>query len=201
MKSKLFLLTIIVHFFSSLSVDASDYKKGFEALEKEKYEEAIYYLSFFASNGDSVAQYNMGILYRDGLGVEVNSQVALAWFNLAAQQRHTLANFAIAKLLQKNADLHSTELDPLYYLKEASFLGHAIAPLEVGNFYYSRQDSPHDLVRAIVWWMLSLERNAPGASENISEISSSLDENQMDAISVKLAECDSQTLRKCLTNF
>ena len=64
MRNKFFLVTIILYFFSSISVEASDYKKGFEALEKQNYEEALYYLSFFASNGDSVAQYNMGILYR-----------------------------------------------------------------------------------------------------------------------------------------
>ena len=70
MNRTLFLVTVIIYFFSNVCLEASDYKKGFEALEEEKYEEAIYYLSFFASNGDSVAQYNMGILYRDGLGVE-----------------------------------------------------------------------------------------------------------------------------------
>ena len=48
--------------FSSLALKADDYAKAFEALESGDYETATYYLSFFASNGDSVSQYNMGIL-------------------------------------------------------------------------------------------------------------------------------------------
>ena len=61
-----------------------DYAKAFEALETGDYKTARFHLSLFANCGDSVAQYNMGILYRDGLGVEKNPQVALSWFYLAA---------------------------------------------------------------------------------------------------------------------
>ena len=61
---------------------SDDYAKAFEALERGDYEAATFYLSFFASNGDSVAQYNLGLLYRDGLGVEKNPHVEITTLNI-----------------------------------------------------------------------------------------------------------------------
>ena len=196
-----FVIVILFYFCSSLSLKAGDYEKAFEALEKGDYKTAAFYLSFFASNGDTVAQYNMGLLYRDGLGVEKNPTVALSWFYLAAQQQHMLSNYAIAKLMDRHKNLTDKKGRKLHFLKEAAFLGHAIAPLEIGNFYYLRQETPYDLVRAMVWWILSSDRNAPGAVETISSISPKLNQNQMQQVSIKLADCDNQTYRECLADF
>lgn len=196
-----FVIVILFYFCSSLSLKAGDYEKAFEALEKGDYKTAAFYLSFFASNGDTVAQYNMGLLYRDGLGVEKNPTVALSWFYLAAQQQHMLSNYAIAKLMDRHKNLIDKKGRKLHFLKEAAFLGHAIAPLEIGNFYYLRQETPYDLVRAMVWWILSSDRNAPGAVETISSISPKLNQNQMQQVSIKLADCDNQTYRECLADF
>ena len=93
MRSKCIVIAVLFYLFSSLALKADDYAKAFEALERGDYEMATYYLSFFASNGDRVAQYNMGILYRDGLGVEKNPKVALSWLYLAAQQRHMSVSY------------------------------------------------------------------------------------------------------------
>ena len=66
---KCIAIVILFYLFSSLALKADDYAKAFEALERGDYETATFYLSFFASNGDIVVQYNLGLLYRDGLGV------------------------------------------------------------------------------------------------------------------------------------
>ena len=135
------------------------------------------------------------------MGVEKNPEVALSWFYLAAQQRHMLSNFAIAKLVEKYTYLADRTKGRLHLLKEAAFLGHAIAPLEIGNFYYTRRKTDYDLVRAMVRWIVSSDRNAPGAVEMIASISPSLDRRQMNQVSVKLADCDNKTYRACLSNF
>ena len=193
--------TLIFVCLLPLTSSASDYERAFAALERKDFKKAAYYLSYFASNGDDVAQYNMGILYRDDLGVEKNNKVALSWFLLSAEQNHMLANYAIAKLIEDKEGLYQFERDAIDFYKEAAFLGHAIAPLEIGNFYFSRKQVPEDLVRAFIWWSLSFERGAPNVYENISRITPTLSKSQMDSIVLKLAECDNSTLRVCLANF
>ena len=68
-RSKCILIAFLFYFSSGFALKADDYAKAFEALERGDYETATFYLSFFASNGDIVVQYNLGLLYRDGLGV------------------------------------------------------------------------------------------------------------------------------------
>ena len=112
-----------------------------------------------------------------------------------------LSNLAIAKLMEKHTYLATRKKGRLHFLKEAAFLGHAIAPLEIKNFYYLRQETEFDLVRAMVWWILSSDRDAPGAVDMIASVSPLLDSSQMDQVSVKLADCDNKTYRDCLSNF
>ena len=112
-----------------------------------------------------------------------------------------LSNFAIAKLIEKYKYLADRTKGRLHFRKEAAFLGHAIAPLEIGNFYYMRRKTDYDLVTAMVRWIVSSDRNAPGAVDMIASISPSLDRSQMDQVSVKLADCDNKTYRDCLSDF
>ena len=63
--------SLIFFCFSSIGPLISEaYLRGFQAPEQQDYKTALYYLSFFAANGDIKANYNLGIMYRDGLGVK-----------------------------------------------------------------------------------------------------------------------------------
>ena len=180
------------------SSKASDYERAYEALAAKDYEKAAYFLSFFASNGDARSQYNMGIIYRDGLGFEKNSSAALGWFLLAAEQKHMLANYAVGLLLRDGPDDLRQPERAVLYLKEAGFLGHALAPLELGNMFFSGNYVQKDRALAFVWWSLSAERNAPGAEANISRLTDRLSKKEMTKIQNILKLCDTQTLRDCL---
>lgn len=180
------------------SSEASDYEQAYEALAAEDYEKAAYFLSYFASNGDARSQYNMGIIYRDGLGLERNSSAALAWFLLAAEQKHMLANYAVGLLLRDGPDDVQQPERAILHLKEAGFLGHALAPLELGNMFFSGDHVQKDRALAFVWWSLSAERNAPGAEANILRITDSLSKEEMTKIQNILKICDTQPLRDCL---
>ena len=48
---------------------ADDYERGFRALEDGRFDEALYYISLYAANGDPRAQYTMGVMHRWGAGV------------------------------------------------------------------------------------------------------------------------------------
>ena len=193
-----YILILTTILFKAELAKANDYERAYEALAAEDYKTAVYYLSFFASNGDARSQYNMGIIYRDGLGFEKNSSAALAWFLLAAEQKHVLANYAVGLLLRDGpVDVQQPER-AVYYLKEAGFLGHALAPLEIGNMYFSGNHVQKDRALAFVWWSLGAERNAPGAQANIAALTDSLSAEEMSKIQNIFKCCDSQPVRNCL---
>ncbi len=60
-----------------------------------------------AEQGDAFAQYNLGIMYEDGLGVPEDDAEAVRWFRLAAEQGYAFAQFNLGSVyycgvIQKN---------------------------------------------------------------------------------------------------
>ena len=68
--------------------------EGFQALEQRDYKTALYYGSF-AANGDTQANYNLGLMYREGLGVEKDDVQSLTHLIAAAENGHMLGNYAV----------------------------------------------------------------------------------------------------------
>ncbi len=83
----------------------ADYSDGQAAFERQDYSTALYELEPLAAQGDGRAQYLVGIIYRDGLGVQPDYVTAYAWLHVAAARgqpqaasaprRHVLAPDAL----------------------------------------------------------------------------------------------------------
>ena len=59
------------------------------------------------------AQYNLGKIYRDGIGVEVNQEVSVAWFRKAALQGYAKAQEKIASRLASGVGVKSDVIEAL----------------------------------------------------------------------------------------
>ena len=78
---------------------SNELEKGMFALEMEDYERALYYLSFEAAQGNPTAQYNLGLMYKNGIGVEKDFNEALGWFILGSDNDHMLSKYALGLIL------------------------------------------------------------------------------------------------------
>lgn len=67
---------IIKHILESNGNMLSDFETGMDLLEEENYEDAIFYLTKCSENNNSHAQYELGRLYKEGLGVEEDKDKA-----------------------------------------------------------------------------------------------------------------------------
>lgn len=54
----------------------NDFERGMDLIEEEKYSEAIIFLKPCAEAENSQAQYELGRIYKDGLGVEIDRELA-----------------------------------------------------------------------------------------------------------------------------
>ena len=61
-------------------------------------DQAIYYHKLAAMQGYAAAQINLGYLYENGIGVEQNSETALKYYEMAAQQDNEGAKEAVARV-------------------------------------------------------------------------------------------------------
>lgn len=70
---------------------AAKYILGFFAYTNSEDEQAVFWISDAASQGDKEAQYLFARMYQEGRGVEMNFDQARYWLKKAADQNHTFA--------------------------------------------------------------------------------------------------------------
>ena len=170
MKLIVIVLFLICTAFAGVA-KADAYLRGFEALEQKDYKTALYFLSMFAANGDARANYNLGVMYREGFGVDQDDIEALTHFIAAAEDGHMLGNYAV---------------------------GLALSPVEIGRVYFDGKLTEKDVVAAHFWWSVARDRNAPVAKEYLNSLSQQMTEAEKQQAALRQQRCRIQTLRKCL---
>ena len=191
---KLFFLILII---LSSTTFANDRLKGYQALEDQDYKKALYYLSYDASLGDDKAQYNLGIMYKKGLGVPVNNNEAFSWFFLSANQGNILANYALGHSYLKGSGIKQNYKLALKAFKYSALREHPTSRLLIGNMYYQGQGVVVSYSRAFLWWNLAQDLNIDGASENISMIKKKMTKGQYSKSKEMYLMCMQDTLYNC----
>ncbi len=92
------LPTLFTLLLLSISAIADDFKDGKEAYEREDYTAAISFFKKSAEQGNAYAQYSIGQMYRQGLGVTQDSKQAVSWFQKAAEQGFTQAQYNLGMM-------------------------------------------------------------------------------------------------------
>ena len=191
---KLFFLILII--FTSTTF-ANDRLKGYQALEDQDYKKALYYLSYEANLGDDKAQYNLGIMYKKGLGVPVNNNEAFSWFFLSANQGNILANYALGHAYLKGSGIKKNYKSALKAFKYAALREHPSSRLIIGNMYYQGQGVIVSYPRAFLWWSLAQDLNIGGASQNIDMIKKKMSKDQYSKAKGMYLMCMQNTLYNC----
>ena len=85
------LVIVCTLFCVGCNSEQSDYDAGIAAYKRELYTIALYDFEKRANQGDPVAQFCLGYMYKHGEGVRKNHQKALDWYTKAAVQGHVPA--------------------------------------------------------------------------------------------------------------
>ena len=95
---------------AALSVPAfADFDAGMKAFERKDYAVAFEQWRPLAEQGMIEAQYNLGLLYFNGYGVEPDPAEALKWYLAAAEQGYARAQYRVAEIYE--ADSGNIEQD------------------------------------------------------------------------------------------
>ena len=78
------LISIFVVF--AVSANAGSYEDAVAAYERKEYVTAVKLFRVAADQGDSFAQYNLGMMYAYGRGVTQDDKEAVKWYRLSADQ-------------------------------------------------------------------------------------------------------------------
>ncbi len=134
---------------------------GSAALDRKDYEEAHGLLLPVAKEGDAFAQYNLGVMYAQGLGVNKNEEEAVGWYQKAAAQGYPEAQSNLALMYESGRGVKTDyKLAMEWYLKAAA-QGYALAQHNIGSMYFNGYGVPKDDKKAVEWYRKAAEQGLP----------------------------------------
>jgi uncharacterized protein len=214
MKSIILSLSILM--FSSLlhaqvSIVDSDtpmpdytvYYEGIEAREAGDRATAVLKFTQSAEAGLAIAQYNLGVLYYTGNGVERNFEKSFEWTLKAAEQGHVAAmvNLGVLYFNQIGVNTGVTSVWPFSLLNRANNYreaarwynnaaeyNHGGAQYYLATMYRDGTGVELDLVQAWKWANLARDNDIPDASLLLESVRRELTAEQLDQAQTAYAE-------------
>lgn len=133
----------------------ADFQAGMEANDREDYATALREWRPLAEQGDALAQYNLGVLYRKGRGVPQDDVQARKWYAKAAAQGQAKAQFNLGTLYFNGEGGSKDYQQALRWFRLAADQGEALAQTKIAIMYDDGQGVPHDRVQAYKWYSLA----------------------------------------------
>ena len=122
---------------------ALTYLYGTDMAEPD-FEQALPLFLLEAEDGNALAMHDLGRMVTDGLGVEMNSDTAFAWYSKAlaaflaieAKKEHRYVEYRIGKLYAAGLGTEQDYEEVANWFKEAASKNHKYAQYSLGVLYY-----------------------------------------------------------------
>lgn len=138
----------------------ADFEAGVTAARAGDYERARREWQSLAESGHRDAQFNLALLYENGLGVERDGVIAAQWYRRAGEQGDRTAQAYLGEMHAQGLGVARDDVEALVWYRRAAELGHPAAQYNVGVFYaMGRGVAPND-VQAYAWLTVAEENGA-----------------------------------------
>ena len=144
-------LTLAVLLGSAGTSWGADFNKGLAAAKSGDLATALKEWMPLAEQGDSHAQYNLGQMYRKGLGVLQDYKTALKWYTRAAEQGYAHAQFNLGLMYYNGLGVPQDYKTAVKWYTLAAEQGVVDAQYNLGWMYYKGQGVSQDYVYAHMW--------------------------------------------------
>lgn len=105
-----------------------------------------------AQQMDQVAQYELGKMYYNGIGVAQNYQKALEWYEKAANQGDVAAQYKLGVMYQDGEGVRQDYHKAVEWYTKASNQGYADAQFNLGIMYYDGKGVRQDYKKSFEWY-------------------------------------------------
>lgn len=167
MKPIYWFAAIAIGFCITATVLAVGLDDGNQALKDKRYGDAYRLLLPEAEKGNSFAQYNIGYLLANGLGVKKDEKYARRWYELAAQQGDMDAQTNLGLMFQDGVGGERDFKQAALLFEKAARRGHALAQNNLGSAYLFGRGVNQDYSEALRWLTLSAEQGLAIAQNSL----------------------------------
>mgnify|MGYP001972279457 CR=1 FL=1 len=161
------------HFHDLLRQAGADLSKSSQQLElgyfydkRKRDEKAMEWYMKGAQQGNTICEYNIGVNYFDGHGVEKNVDKALEWCMKAVSKGHTSALSGVGEVHA----LKSQHEEAFEWFTKAAAQGDSDAKYNLGMCYEYGEGVTKDIPKAIKWYTKAAKQGDDEAKEKVREL-------------------------------
>ncbi len=133
----------------------ADYTEGAIAYIAGNYETAVREFRPLADQGDTNAQFMLGLMYVEGRGVPQDYAEALKWYRLAAAQGDAVAQLNLGVMYDNGRGAPQDYAEAVRWYSLAAEQGYAEAQFMLGAMYTAGAGVPQDSILAHMWYNLT----------------------------------------------
>jgi hypothetical protein len=111
-----------------------------------------------AEQGDAKAQYDLGVIYAKGTGVEKDVAKSFEWFHKAAEQGIVGAQIEIAWMYKKGKGVQQDFGESVKWYQKAAEQGNVDAQYALGGMYDKADGVPKDMAKAAKWYHMAADQ-------------------------------------------
>ena len=174
-----FILTgLILLFLVGPSIAwVAEYEKAIDAYNKGDYRTSAKLILPLAKKGFANAQYNMGVMYEKGKGVEKNLNKAKKWFQFAADQGLPKAQYNLGLMYGKGKGVEKDYNKAIKWMTLAADQGNGKAQTNLGWMYETGKGVPRDTQKALSLYQLASDQGLAKAQEKLNLLLNNNKEN------------------------
>ncbi len=141
--------------------------------------EAFEWMLKAAKKGDSIAQYNVGLMYQMGTGVAQNAKERAKWTRKAAEQGLVQAQFDLGVIYFQGDGVGINNTESSKWFLKAAEQGHSDSQYVIGVAYYLGEGVTKDYIRSYMWLNIGSEKGYIEAKEWRDKVAKMMTEKQI----------------------
>lgn len=152
---------------ANLSLSRDLYNEGQEAYNNGDFTHAVRVWRMLAEWDHAPSQFHLATMYLKGLGVDHNTEKALAWYRKAATRGHVEAQYNMGVVYAKGIGTKSDIEEAIVWWRRAALKGNTDAQYNLGLLYSEGRGVNADPVVAARWWRKAARQGDPAAQFNL----------------------------------
>ncbi len=116
------------------------------------------------------AQFHLGVMYKEGVGVVQSDETALKWYQKAAEQGYAPAQSDLGLMYEDGIAVSQSNETALKWYRKAADQGYALAQFNVGWMYRKGKGVPQSDEMAVEWYRKAAEQGNAHAQNNLGNM-------------------------------
>ena len=176
---------------------AGDLDEGIAAFKRQNYTTALTKFRNAAQQGDSWAQFNLGLMYFKGQGVAQDYKEAVRFFQLAALQDNAEAQSNLGVMYNEGRGVAQDYKEAAYWYKLAAKQNKDRAQFNLALLYYAGKGVLQDYVRAHMWFNIAAVGGDSDSAKNRDVLARTMTAQQIEQAQRMARECMNSDFTKC----